>query len=593
MRHLLLLILLVLTGSIAQAFRQGFTDMEEATGVGVAFSRGVSVIDFNNDGFDDIYIARKNRNNSLFQNKGDGTFEDIAPVAGVDLVGDYNQSVWADYDNDGLLDFYLTTESGDQNLLFRNNGDGTFTDRTADSGLRVSDFTTAAIWGDVNGDGLKDLFVFLLMEDDRFFLNNGDGTFSDYTSESGITMARLSMGATFIDYDQDYDLDLYVAHDGHAGNFLFENDGSGRFIDVSESTDMLTDSEGMGVSVGDFNNDGWPDIYLTNRLQNFLFRNNEGESFTEISAAAGVGDEGMGWGVSWLDYDNDGWLDLYIGNDSDYSDHANVLYKNNGNETFTRQFEEDAIAGDKGTYGTAIGDFDHDGDLDLLLANRGSVDRSQLFINNLENDHHWLIIRLLAENNDRAPVGAIVTVQTTVAEYTRYVFAGTSWSADDTKGLHFGLGDSNTIEKVSVTWPDGSVNDYDGIESNKAWLLRSDGQSEEMVYEYVPVKTIDQAGGNDIVTGIDQAELEGFNFQTFPNPFVHGISVSFELSRQSEISIDLMGIGSKARQNLHNQKLLSGRHDLHFQPEQLSAGTYLLVIRIADKVYYRKLLKIG
>ncbi len=591
MRYLFTLLLCVLTGSVAGAFQQGFTEMGQATGAGVAFSRGVSVTDFNNDGFDDIYITRKNRNNVLLQNKGDGTFEDIAESAGVDLIGDYNQSVWADYDQDGFPDFYLTTELGDQNLLFHNDGDGTFTDQTAVSGVGITDFTTAAIWGDVNGDGLKDLFVFLLMDDDRFFLNNGDGTFSDYTAESGITMARLSMGATFIDYDQDNDLDLYVAHDGHAGNFLFENDGSGRFADVSVNKNMLSDSEGMGVSVGDFNNDGWPDIYLTNRLQNFLFRNNQGQSFTEVSLTAGVGDEGMGWGVSWLDYDNDGWLDLYIGNDSDYSDHANVLYRNNGDETFSRQFESDGIAGDKGTYGTAIADFDHDGDLDLLLANRGTVDRSELFINNLENDHHWLVIRL-ADENDRVPVGAKVSVSAGEKTYTRYVLAGTSWSADDTKGLHFGLGVSTGFDKVSVTWPDGSVNEYDDIEADQAWLLKSDGQRETLTYEYTPLKITDQGGGNDIVTGIDEPEPNSLRLQTYPNPFVHDILVSFELSLAANVVIDLIAIKSNTQQNLHSKTLMPGQHHLYFQPEELSTGLYILAVSVAEKVYYRKLVKI-
>ncbi len=591
MRHFLVITLFVFTGATARAF-QGFTEMGEATGIGLAFSRGVSISDINNDGFDDIFIARKNRPNALFVNKGDGTFEDIAETAGVNLVGDYNQSVWADYDNDGLLDFYLTTESGDENKLFRNNGDLTFTDMTAAAGLGIADFTTAAIWGDVNGDGLKDLFVFLLREDDRFFLNNGDGTFSDYTAQSGITMARLSMGATFIDYDQDNDLDLYVAHDGHAGNFLFENDGQGQFTDVSVSTGIMSDSEGMGVSVGDFNNDGWADLYLTNRLQNFLFRNNAGESFTEISATAGVGDEGMGWGVSWLDYDNDGWLDLYIGNDSDYSDHANVVYRNNGDETFTRQFEAEAVAGDKGTYGTAVADFDHDGGLDLLLANRGTTDRSELFINNQNNDNHWLVLRLMTEGGDSAPVGTRVTVKTADAQFTRYVFAGTSWSADDSKALHFGLGTSAQIETVTVTWPDGSLDEYNGLAVDKAYLLNANGNSEGLTYEYAPLKTNDSGRGDEVVTGINESIVTGPDVSAYPNPFISEISVKLELASTDKVKVSLVNTSPQIFTELYDEQLPSGLHILRFRPKHLSPGLYLLEIAVGDRVYNKKIVKV-
>jgi hypothetical protein len=588
MRFLLLIYCSFAVLHLSPARQQGFSEVGEATGLGVAFSRGTSVVDYNNDGFDDVFIARKSRNNMLFKNKGDGSFEDIAQSAGLDDIGGYNQSIWVDYNNDGLIDLFLAAQTDERSLLYRNNGDDTFTDVTTVSGLDLNDFIASAIWGDVNGDGWKDLFVFMLSEDNRFFLNKGDGTFRDYTAEAGIDMYRLTMGATFIDFDQDKDLDLFISHDGYAGNYLYENDGHGLFTDISVATGIMSESEAMGVSVGDFNNDGWPDIYLTNRLENMLFRNNGGETFTEIAAAAGVADEGMGWGVSWLDYDNDGLLDVFIANDSDYSDHANVLYRNNGDETFTSVFQEEEIAGDKATYATAISDFDHDGDMDLVVANRSSTDRSQLFINGLVSDNHWLIIRLRTSEGDPAPIGSSVQVTTSAATYTRYVFSGTSWCGDDSKAMHFGLGANSQIEKVTVRWPDGSEEVYTDLTSKKAFLLRQGGGSEELTYTPVPIKTNDS---EDVITALAEEPKENLEWAVFPNPFVDELTLNLRLVRPESVEITLLSYAGREKEVLYDQVLYPGQHQLLLKPAIQQTGLYLLRVKVGDKLYYEKVLK--
>lgn len=571
--------------------QEHFKEVGEAIGLGVTFSRGVSIIDYDQDGLDDIFITRNDRNNQLFRNKGDGTFEDVASQAALGFVGRSNQSVWADYDNDGDIDCYLTIVD-DENILYQNQGDGTFLNVTEGSGLGSVDHATAAIWGDVNGDGLLDLFLFQLSTDDIFFLNNGDGTFTDYTGQTGIAQKRLTMGATFIDFDRDNDLDVYVSHDGHSGNFLYENDGKGIFTDVSEEMGIYTSSEAMGVSVGDFNNDGWPDLYLTNRLENFLFRNNEGTSFTEMAQAAAVDDPGMGWGVSWLDFDNDGLLDLYIANDSHYSDHPNVLYRNNGDETFAMVDEGAPVSSQAGSYATAISDLDHDGDIDVLVANRGNIDRAEFFINELENDNAWLVVRLAMEGQNYSGVGSQVSVITAEATYTRYVFSGTSWSADDSKSLNFGLGTAQGIEKVEVTWPDGTEQEFEGLSPNKAYTLYSNGDKEEMPYEAFEIQIDDSGTDPRVVTGLEEDAPVLKEAKVFPNPFTDRINLQLTLSSRERVQINLRSATSGKVFTLLDKSLIPGEHELELNVSKLTRGIYLLEAEVAGQRYFKKMVRV-
>ncbi|WP_268125186.1 FG-GAP-like repeat-containing protein [Roseivirga pacifica] len=493
-----------------------FSDWANQSGLQVPFGMGVSLVDVNQDGYEDVFIARKNRDNLLYLNLVDGTFEDISAAAGVDYIGTSLQSIWADYDQDGDLDFFLGTAGGQQNLLYRNNGDLTFTEVSETAGVNTTVHAIFSMWGDVNGDGWSDLFVFALEGQNHFYLNKGNGTFKDYTVEAGVVHHPLSMGASLFDFDHDGDLDLYETHDGKYGNFLYQNDGEGHFTDVSEAFEIYSESSAMGVSIGDFNNDGWEDIYLTNLEGNFLFRNNGGTSFSEIGASAGIADEGMGWGVSWLDYDNDGWLDLYVANDSYYSDYPNVLYRNNGDETFS--IVEADTDKDKGSYATAIGDINRDGRMDLLLANRGNTDYNQVFLNQTIVGN-WLSVRLLdPEHNDLA--GSRVSVTGEDFLVTRWHYAGTSWSADDADRLHFGLGNHNAVS-LTVLWPDGLEERYESVPINGHVLLtKGSGLTEE---DIPPIANL----GNSITSIAD----ETFELAVYPNPFTDLIWVdnnSFE-----------------------------------------------------------------
>lgn len=556
-----------------------FLDRGEALKVDVPFSRGVSIIDYNNDGLEDLFITRKGRNNCLFKNLGDGTFEEVGYQANVGYIGVSNFATWADFNNDGWTDFYLATSTGEPNKLYRNKGDDTFEEFVEATETRIIAHTIAAIWGDVNHDGWLDLYVVNLNQDNIFLMNNGDGTFSDITAQSGLYGLRLSMGTVFIDYDGDNDLDIYASHDG-PGNLLFNNDGTGHFTEVSAQAGLNTKSQAMGVAVGDFNNDTWPDIYLTNLYHNDLFKNNGDGTFTEISSSAGIEDEGMGWGVSWLDYDNDGWLDLYVANDSEYSDYSNALFRNNGDETFTRVGLESEVESNGATYGTSTGDVNRDGKLDILISNQGKTDVAQLFINAATNNNRWLRLKLIGTKSNHSAIGASVVAQTQDKIWSRTVTSGGSWAADDSKWVHFGVGEKQWIEKLTVVWPDGGKEEFSNVPTNKAFSI-TEGQGIELT-EY----DILSMTGEEIVTGlhIDKHENEAIKITMVgQNPFTDEAILNIKSSDFKSLKISALNSNGLPIKRLLTHKISEGEHRVKWDGKNqagldLPSGLYLISV---------------
>lgn len=454
-------------------FFQGFTGICQSTreiaqdlGLGSAFSQGVSIVDINDDGFDDIFVTRRNRDNQFFINNGDATFTNIAESAGVDDIGISALTIWEDYDQDGDLDFFLGMEE-DNSKLYVNNGDLTFTDITTLTIGTISGYVASAQWGDVNGDGWLDLFVFMLDGDNHYYFSDQKGGFNDLTDALGLVQKRLTMGAMLFDFDQDGDLDLYKTHDGYGGNHFYVNDGMGNFDDQSLDLGIYTETDAMGLSVGDFNNDGWEDIYLTNLYENQLFKNIDGKRFEEVAQNKGVDDYGMGWGASWLDFDNDGWLDLYIANDSYFSDHSNLLFHNQRGENFTKSFTGEEITSNKASYASAISDLNNNGIEELVITNRGSTDRLEIFEFVEPNENNWLSIKI---TDRHLAVGVVVTVSTDEMVQTRSFHSGTSWAAENSDWLKFGLGTKSEAQ-LDVLWPNGDKSEFSIDDVNQFYLV--------------------------------------------------------------------------------------------------------------------------
>jgi len=379
------------------AYSVDFSNVTDIAGVGcTGLSFGVAWGDYDNDGDLDLYVANYNEANVLYRNNGDGTFTDVTDEAGVSCRGHSRGVAWGDYDNDGDLDLYVANDGA--NVLYRNNGDGTFTDVTSEAGVSCTGSSCGVAWGDYDNDGDLDLYVANFYEANVLYRNNGDGTFADVTSEAGVGYTGYSRGVAWSDYDNDGDLDLYVAN--YEANVLYRNNGDDTFTDVTDEAGVGYTGSSWGVAWGDYDNDGDLDLYVANYEANVLYRNNGDGTFTDVTGQAGVGCTGNSRGVAWGDYDNDGDLDLYVAN---YYG-ANVLYRNNGDGTFTMVGAGVGCTGN--SRGVAWGDYDNDGDLDLYVAN----DEANVLYRNNGNLNHWLQIRLHGTISNRSAIGTKVKV---------------------------------------------------------------------------------------------------------------------------------------------------------------------------------------
>src|SRR5262252_2072987 len=442
---------------------------------------GGGFIDFNGDGLLDIYLisyseipqpnSGQRLTNVLYRNNGDGTFTDVTanahlstPILGMGLaVGDYN--------NDGWPDMYVTGYGA--SILYLNNGDGTFTDVTARAGVNNKQWGTSAAFFDYDNDGYLDLFVCNYLSFDpggkvacdffdgrpycylnRFqgsssvlYHNNHDGTFTDVSAKAGIAgHVGKGLGVIAFDYNNDGRMDIFQANDT-APNFLFHNNGNGTFSEVALEANCALDPNGqtrggMGVDAEDLDGDGAPEVFVTNFSQqtNALWHNNRDGTFEEITYEAGLGKVSLpmsGFGTRFFDYDNDGLVDLFVVNGHPFEPIQKVfpettyaeppfLFENNG-KTF-RDVAAEHGAALKRSYlgrGLAIGDFDNDGDTDLLLMNAGEP--PVLLRNDGGNQNNWVGIKLVGTKSNRDGIGAWVTVKAGALRHSKQLLGGTSY----------------------------------------------------------------------------------------------------------------------------------------------------------------------
>ncbi len=483
----------------------------EVVGCGVAF------IDYDNDGWLDIFVLSGTRlegdppgtTNRLYKNNRDGTFTDVTFKAGLLRAGWASAVTVGDYDNDGFDDIFVTYYG--HNVLYHNNGDGTFSDRTEKGGLGQASvrYGSGCTWVDYDRDGRLDLFVANYLNTTleklpkpggnadcawkrvpvncgprglptgcvQLFHNNGDGTFTDVSKASGVAAASGSypMTAVAADYDNDGWPDIYVACDS-TPSWLFRNQHDGTFREeglergVALSEDGF-EQAGMGIGVGDYDLDGNLDIFKTNFADDtsVLYRNDGKGDFDDVTTRAGIGVENryVGWGTGIVDLDNDGFPDLFIATGSVYPEverkvpsypfrTPRLVFRNLGDGRFEELIEEggSGVSAPHVSRGCAFGDFDNDGDVDVLVMNMNEP--PSLLRNDVSSRGHWLKVLLVGVQSNRSAIGSRVIARYGARHQAQEVLAQSSFYSANDRRLHFGLGPETSAE-LTIRWTNGST----------------------------------------------------------------------------------------------------------------------------------------
>ena len=484
--------------------------LPESTGSGCAF------FDYDNDGWMDIYLVNSGKcdffapkaplRNALYHNNRDGTFTDVTEKAGV-LGGGYGMgAAVGDYNGDGFPDIYLTQYG--RSILYRNNGDGTFTDVTEKAGVAAPGWASSAVWFDYDNDGKLDLFVCRFVDFDKtkhhrcgapnlpalagmneycypkvyspmaswLFHNNGDGTFTDVSQKTGIAdNPGKSWGVVATDVNNDGWIDLFVANDTVA-NFLFMNRAGKRFEEIGFTAGVAYGEQGrarsgMGVDSADFNEDGWMDLFVTNMDHELygIYQNKKDETFDDVAAPTGIARATQlmsGWGLKFFDYDNDGNLDLFIANGHPddliekiyptvFYREPPLLFHNSGSGLVNVSADSGPIfARPMASRGLALGDFDNDGAVDVLISNNNEP--PLLLRNNVGSQNHWLGINLIGKKANPDAIGARVTYQAGDLKRSRMKVGGGSYLSCHDPRMVLGLGQRKKFDWVEIKWPQPS-----------------------------------------------------------------------------------------------------------------------------------------
>lgn len=494
----LLTFLLLFTFGHAQ--NSQFTDVTSALGldysygVGLeyqygltSFNGGFSLCDFNEDGLDDLAYGSV-AGMPIFVFENEGTFFNQVPSSSLPIeVGLSSSLTWVDYDNDGDKDLYLTNISG-VNKLYRNEGAQNFTDVTISSGMwQESLHAYSVTWGDYNRDGWLDCYVVnrdldrLLMgmppgSPNSLFKNNGDGTFEEVAEELGVlNPSGLGYAVVFMDYNNDGWPDLYIGNDKGTCNKLYKNNGDGTFSDVSEPNTTGQCMNAMGICVGDYDNNGYLDMYVTNGPGgNKFYQNNGDETFTELGESLGITVGHNGWGTSFEDFDNDGDEDLFAvnGGSSIVDWQRNKLFYNQGDNTFAEDLTDSITLFTYHTYGSSMGDWNNDGYYDLAVMNVGGDPMK--FWQNKGGSNNWIKLNFQGTVSNRDAIGTWVEVWTAGEKRIRYTMCGNSFSAQYSENYIVGIGQHETVDSIIVKWPSGIINGLYDLTPNQNYFIVED-----------------------------------------------------------------------------------------------------------------------
>lgn len=572
------------------------TDLRDAS--------GASWIDYDGDGDLDLLTSNRAVANYLYRNAGNGSFSRVnaGTLTSINSIG----NSWADYDNDGDLDVFT---AGPSSVLHRNQGNGTFVNVTTVAlGLASSNLAGwACAWADFDNDGFVDLviahpagFVGGASLPNFLFRNKGDGTFERIINSPVVTGFAPYTVPTWSDFDQDGDQDLFIgagpANGTRARDYLYRNQlkqtGTTTFERITESpiaTDLL---DGQVWNWIDYDNDGDLDGYVTNYwgglnsgLRNFFYRN-DGGSYTSLTSGAIATDAGLSLGQVWGDFDNDGDLDVFLAEDN-VNGAANKFYQNNGNGTFTRIFTAPFTTDIAPSWGATGGDFDNDGDLDLFVPNvfRPPAQAPPHFYrNDLDNDNHWMKLKLVGTNSNRSGIGAKIRAKATINGNSfwqlREASSQNTFCGQNSPEIHFGFGDAASIDSLRIEWPLGQVDVYTNVQTNT-------------VYE-----AVEGTGLNPPTTTVADESPDGpLGFalkQNYPNPFNPSTVINFQLPVSGKVKLAIYNIAGQLVRTLLDGSAAAGAHSAAWDGRDtrgqiVASGVYVYKLEMGEFVETKKM----
>ncbi len=492
---------------------------------------GVALFDYNNDELLDVFLVNGSTfemlndptipktSSRLFRNNGDGSFTDVTRESGLVNEGWGMGVAAADYDGDGFTDVFITNFG--TNALFHNNGDGTFTNVTRQAGLEGGNWSTGCAWGDYDGDGRLDLYVARYVDFDRariprpgadsycqyhgvpvacgpqglpgladlLYHNEGQGKFREVSADVGVrdTHRYYGFSVVWCDFDNDGHLDAYVANDS-TPNFLWHNRGNGTFEEIAMEAGCAVSADGrvqssMGIAVGDYDNNGWMDIFVTNFSEDYstLYHNSKGQ-FDDVTYQAGMGAVSysqLKWGTGFLDFDNDGWLDLFVADGHIYkqADQAGNSYRQN-NQLFRNLRDgrfallDQAQSGfqtARSSRGAAFGDLDNRGQTSIVVNN---IDDPPFLYTPTGGAGHWVRFKLIGNAQNRDAIGARVRLTANGVAQLGEVRSGGSYLSTSDFRVHFGLGEAAVADRVEIRWPSGRVEELRGVAADREYKIR-------------------------------------------------------------------------------------------------------------------------
>ncbi|WP_411767179.1 FG-GAP-like repeat-containing protein [Winogradskyella sp. A3E31] len=535
---------------------------------------GVSFYDFDGDGWDDISFASEDGSELAFYKNIDGL--GFVPInlnlrdSANNLINYQSKQInWVDFDNDGDKDLFVTSNDTG-NKLFRNNGNLIFEDITSSAGFPSTDLNTyGASWGDYNNDGFLDVFIsnrdpiVSSVTPNYLYKNNGDGTFTDVSVEAGIDRSKhASFCSAWIDINNDGWQDLYISNDkrnfDHNKNLMYKNNGDGTFTDISASsnTDILIDA--MTVTVGDYNRDGYFDIYVTNAGECVLLKNNGDETFTDVAESTGTDWLSFSWGAIWLDGENDMDLDLFVSSTDNVMPMSTVYYENDGNGSFTAPGGIGFDSDEGYSHSNAIGDINNDGLVDFVVTN--TEDQNiYLWENKSTTTNNWLKVKLQGTLSNKDGIGSVIEISVNGEKQYHYTNCGEGYLSQNSSSEFFGIGTNTVIDYIKVTWLSGIVDVINNVSANQL---------------------ITVVEGNNALNLNDKEILK---VELSPNPAASSIKI------KSPVQISKLSIYNVLNQNILNQSPRGQSFDINI--ENLKSGLYLIILESNEGLTTKKFIK--